>query len=93
MNCPVCGASYTAAITLATETLTVASKSLTYRLLLLTSPGRVFAVEIAEQNQDSATEVVGADLTTALAIYLKLVKNSVRVCHLSDIIRDIAYDI
>ncbi len=93
MNCPVCGIKYTAPITLATETLTAARKSLTYRLLLLTSPSRVFAIEIAEQNQDSATEVVGVDLTKALAIYLKLVKNSVRACHLSDIVRDTMCDI
>ena len=93
MNCPVCGTTYAASITLATETLTTASKSLTYRLLLLTNPGRVFAVEIEEQKGERATEVVGADLTAALAIYLKLVKNSARVCHLSDIVRDIVYDI
>ena len=93
MNCPICGTAYAAPITLATEALTVASRTLTYRLLLLTRPKRVFAVQIEELGKEAETQVVGADLTTALAIYLKLVKGSVSICHLADVVRDITYSI
>ena len=93
MNCPVCGNTYAAPITLATESLTTPTKSLTYRLLLLARSKSVFAVEITEPNQRSTSAVVGADLTTALAVYLKLVKNSVRACHLEDILHDMAHDL
>ena len=91
MNCPVCGNTCVAPIALATETLKAPIKSLTYRLLLLASSEPVFSVEITEESGYCATAVVGADLTTALAVYLKLVKNGVRACHLEDIVRDIAY--
>lgn len=92
MNCPVCGNVCAAPITLATETHTASSKSLTYRLLLLTKERRVFAVEIAEENGACETEEVGTELTCAIGVYLKLVKNGVRACHLGDVLHDIVYD-
>lgn len=92
MNCSISGNGFAAPITLVTETLSTPTISLTYRLLLLARSEHVFAVEIAEQGGHSETEVVGADLTAAIAVYLKLVKRGVRACHLADILHDIAYD-